>query len=135
MITLTVVALRGPLKKKWHSGELQEKKAFRLVGGDLTYSFPTETGDSKHESSGIYAFDLLVLIVFFLHYEGGGNLFPLYGSSQNSRFKAVAISRIENCPSINAEVLVKTDAFSSTSALSTEQSYSHREASHLVNWL
>lgn len=77
MITLTVVALRGPLKKKWHSGELQEKKAFRLVGGDLTYSFPTETGDSKHESSGIYVFDLLVLIVFFLHYEGEGGILPL----------------------------------------------------------
>lgn len=46
------------------------------MGGDLTCDFPTEMGDSKYESSGIYTFDLLVLIVFFLHYEEGKN-FPL----------------------------------------------------------
>lgn len=33
-------------------------------------------GDSKCESSGICAFDLLVLIVFWLHYEEG-KIFPL----------------------------------------------------------
>lgn len=75
MITLTVVALRGPLKK---NGTLRNFKKRKLLdcGGDLTCSFPTETDDSIYESFWICAFDLLVLIVFWLHYEKE-KIFPL----------------------------------------------------------